>query len=88
MLFFAALLLPVATGFTPAAWSGALLSRRHERRLAFSARSDELATMGLTPRLEEIVNGLRSLPDDKMRVKQVLYLATQGSEMAPALKTR
>lgn len=46
----------------------------------------EVDKMGLTPRLGSIVQGLRSLPDDKMRVKQVLYLASQGAELDEQFK--
>ena len=47
----------------------------------------DVAEMGLTPRLKDIVDGLRALPDDKMRYKQILYLASKGESMPDALKT-
>ena len=43
--------------------------------------------MHLTPKLTEIVDGLRSLPDDKMRYKQLLYLAQQCDSLNPDYKT-
>ena len=35
----------------------------------------------LTPKLLETVEGLRSPPDDKMRYKQLLYMATQCADL-------
>ena len=40
----------------------------------------------LTPKLLETVEGLRSLPDDKMRYKQLLYMATQCADLESAPK--
>lgn len=47
----------------------------------------DYSELGLTPKLAQMVDGLRSLPDDKMRVKQVLFLASQGKPMSEELKT-
>ena len=40
----------------------------------------------LTPKLLETVEGLRSLPDDKMRYKQLLYMATQCDDLDAVYK--
>ena len=53
-----------------------------------SPTSSDLASLNLTPKLEDIVEGLRSLPDDKFRYKQVLYLAAKAGDMPSELQTK
>jgi cysteine desulfuration protein SufE len=55
-------------------------------QIASTRVDDELAALNLPQRLKEIVAGLRSLPDDKMRYKQVLYLAGKASALADEFK--
>eukprot|EP00638_Chattonella_subsalsa_P002308 CAMPEP_0117744006 /NCGR_PEP_ID=MMETSP0947-20121206/6486_1 /TAXON_ID=44440 /ORGANISM="Chattonella subsalsa, Strain CCMP2191" /LENGTH=263 /DNA_ID=CAMNT_0005560841 /DNA_START=355 /DNA_END=1146 /DNA_ORIENTATION=+ len=45
------------------------------------------AELGLTQELEKLVNGFQAMPDDKMRYKQLLFMASKAEEMAPELKT-
>lgn len=53
---------------------------------AFSSHATELSSMGLPTKLKDMVAGLRSLPDDKMRVRQVLFMAGKGADMEECLK--
>jgi sulfur transfer protein SufE/stress-induced morphogen len=55
-------------------------------RMAMTTASD-IKTLGLTPELERLVKAFRSMPDDKMRYKQLLFMASQGKELPAALKT-
>eukprot|EP00953_Heterococcus_sp_UTEX-ZZ885_P011196 6483-Heterococcus_DN1.PRE.1 len=54
--------------------------------MAMTTASD-IKTLGLTPELERLVKAFRSMPDDKMRYKQLLFMASQGKELPAALKT-
>lgn len=51
-----------------------------------SSHAADLSSMELPTRLRDMVTGLRSLPDDKMRVRQVLFMAGKGSDMDDSLK--
>ena len=51
-----------------------------------SSHAADLSSMELPTRLRDMVTGLRSLPDDKMRVRQVLFMAAKGADMDDSLK--
>ena len=59
---------------------------RGQKALGLHGENTDLGSMGLPPKLEAMVSGLRSLPDDKMRVRQVLYLAEKATPFDSALK--
>ena len=87
-IFIHALLLQCCSSFLPNRFfSGTnVLGRRIESAVTQSD-TNSLAELGLTPRLLSIVEGLRALPDDKMRYKQILYLASKAASMPEELKT-
>jgi len=45
------------------------------------------AELGLTKELEKMVRGFQSMPDDKMRYKQLLFMASKAEPMDEVLKT-
>ena len=70
------LLLGLGAGFAP---------QTRPRRLAgLRSTTDDYQC---TPKLQEIAQGFRALPDDKTRYKQLLFLAQQGPPMAAEYQT-
>jgi sulfur transfer protein SufE/stress-induced morphogen len=57
----------------------------HHRPSSYLAASVE--DLGLTPVLEKYANGLRGVTDDKLRYKQLIFLADKCESMDEALKT-
>jgi sulfur transfer protein SufE/stress-induced morphogen len=52
-----------------------------------SAASSNISELGLTPELERLSKAFKSMADDKMRYKQLLFLAAQSSPMPAELQT-
>lgn len=81
-----AVISPSVLSFAPNGIDGASFASASTRK-ASGGDLDCLENMKLTPKLREIVSGLRGLPDDKMRVRQVLFLAGKpGQDMDESLK--
>lgn len=68
--------------------AGLVLPRtpRHCTSLSSSAPALELPDLHLTPALAKAATGLRSVPDDKLRYQQLMFLASKCPPMDPALK--
>lgn len=54
------------------------------RRALFSS-SEDIESLGLTPQLEQITRAFSSIPDEKLRYKQMLYMANQLKPLDPSL---
>ncbi|CAM9130318.1 unnamed protein product [Choristocarpus tenellus] len=62
-------------------------SERTYRRPLMSAAAD-IKDLCLTPELERLVKAFRSMPNDQMRYKQLLFMASQGEELESELKVQ
>ena len=51
------------------------------------ASSNDITNLNLTPELEKITNAFASIPDEKLRHKQLLYMANQLKVMDKNLMT-
>ena len=70
------LLLGLGAGFAP--------QTRPRRLSGLRSTTDDYQC---TPKLQEMAEGFRALPDDKTRYKQLLFLAQQGPPMAAEYQT-
>jgi SufE protein probably involved in Fe-S center assembly len=58
------------------------------RTLRLNAKSlEDIDSLGLTPQLEQMTKAFGSIPDEKIRYKQLLYMANQLKPMDPNLMT-
>eukprot|EP01083_Nonionella_stella_P099236 279016_1 len=51
----------------------------------FMADTTEIEALGLTPELEKMTKAFGSIPDEKLRYKQLLYMANQLKPLDPKL---
>mmetsp|Transcript_4695 Transcript_4695/g.6098 ORF Transcript_4695/g.6098 Transcript_4695/m.6098 type:complete len:299 (-) Transcript_4695:8-904(-) len=58
-------------------------TQRHSLRSCSALASSTTGNLGLTPELEKITNAFESIGDDKLRYKQLLYMANQLTPMDP-----
>jgi sulfur transfer protein SufE/stress-induced morphogen len=56
--------------------------------LQMSASSNDIASLNLTPQLESMTRAFGSIPDEKLRYKQLLYMAGQLQPLDPSLATQ
>lgn len=64
-----------------------VISTRLTTRLGSSSTSNDIASLGLTPELTKLTTAFQSIGDDKLRYKQLLYMANQLAPMDESLKT-
>lgn len=74
----------VVNSFTTSQASLPLFSRRLHLR---SKSLEDIESLGLTPQLEQMTRAFGSIPDEKLRYKQLLYMANQLKPMDPKLMT-
>jgi sulfur transfer protein SufE/stress-induced morphogen len=87
IIAFAIAAAPVSAWITPSISS--VQPSSHARSLLFSSAlsSTDTDSLGLTPELARLTNAFQSINDDKLRYKQLLYMANQLAPMDDALKT-
>lgn len=80
--------------FTTSPIASVSIQRPHGARRTFSAPSmvqvssspdQDIDSLNLTPQLESMTKAFGSIPDEKTRYKQLLYMANQLAEMDPQL---
>jgi len=76
-----ACLRPSATSSKVARWSSEPASSNSATN---HANNDDNDNLGLTPELEKITNAFEAIGDDKLRYKQLLYMAGQLPKMDPS----
>lgn len=62
-------------------------SHSHSTQLHTSSSSNDISNLNLTPQLQSITTAFSSIPDEKLRYKQLLYMANQLPPMDPKLMT-
>lgn len=50
-----------------------------------AASLEDIDSLGLTPQLDKMTRAFGSIPDDKLRYKQLLYMANQLTPLDPSL---
>jgi sulfur transfer protein SufE/stress-induced morphogen len=60
-------------------------SKQYLSRYALFLSSEDIESLGLTPELEQITRAFSSIPDEKLRYKQMLYMANQLKPLDPSL---
>ncbi|GFH45946.1 hypothetical protein CTEN210_02420 [Chaetoceros tenuissimus] len=60
-------------------------SKQYLSRYTLFSSSEDIESLGLTPQLEQITRAFSSIPDEKLRYKQMLYMANQLKPLDPSL---